>query len=133
MVPALTSTAAAFPLLGEMGLPAAARPYKRPAPRLFNSLGFYFLRLPSHHTNVTPITRPHNIFTFHNPNPYKPPQTQKKISFNLMGEFHSKEQLALNWQNCYGTVDDDVLKVYAIIGDIIFFMILLLLITFHSL
>ncbi len=33
-----------------------------------------------------------------------------------MGDFPSKE----NWQNCYGTVDDDFLEIDAIIGDIIF-------------
>ncbi len=34
-----------------------------------------------------------------------------------MGEFPSKE----HWQNCYGTVEDDVLEIAAIIGDIIFY------------
>ncbi len=44
-----------------------------------------------------------------------------------MGGFPSKE----HWHNCYGTVEDDFLEIDAIIGDIIFFMSLLLLITFH--
>jgi hypothetical protein len=45
-----------------------------------------------------------------------------------MGEFSGKE----HWQNCYGTVEDDFLEIIdAINGDIIFFMSLLLLITFH--
>ncbi len=44
-----------------------------------------------------------------------------------MGEFPSKE----HGRNCYGTVEDDFLETDAIIGDIIFFMSLLLLITFH--
>ncbi len=44
-----------------------------------------------------------------------------------MGEFPSKE----HWQNFYGTAEDDFSEIHAIIGDIIFFMSLLLLITFH--
>jgi hypothetical protein len=34
-----------------------------------------------------------------------------------MGEFPSKE----HWQNCYGTVEDDLLEIDAIIGEIIFY------------
>ncbi len=44
-----------------------------------------------------------------------------------MGEFPSKE----HWQNCCETVREDSLEIDAILGDIIIFMSLLLLITFH--
>jgi hypothetical protein len=41
---------------------------------------------------------------------------KKKNSFNLMGEFPSKE----HWQKFYGTVHDDFLEIDTMIGDFIF-------------
>jgi hypothetical protein len=42
---------------------------------------------------------------------------QAKNSLNIIGEYPSKEHR----QNCYGTLLDDFLEIYAIIGDIIFY------------
>jgi hypothetical protein len=45
-----------------------------------------------------------------------------KNSLNHIGEFSNNE----HWQNSYGTLFDKYLEIVAIIGDIIFFMALLI-------